>query len=60
MYEQALRLSGETDPEALERQCHCYVAAITALSLVKPEDAWIVKPLPVLEDPMDTSDVSGS
>lgn len=57
MYEQALRLSAETGLEALEKQCHCFVVAISALSLVEPKDAWIVKPLPVSDDAMETNQV---
>lgn len=47
MYEQAFRLSissTDTNIKILEKQCKCYVAAINSLSLVKKEDAWIVKP----------------
>lgn len=45
MYEQALRLSPEVTAAALNQQSGCLVAAINCLSLVKTEDAWIVKPV---------------
>lgn len=47
MYEHGLRLGQELPGiRGLQRQVQCYLAAMNALRLVKPEYAWVVKPIP--------------
>ena len=47
MYEHGLRLGQELPGiRGLQRQVQCYLAAMHALRLVKPEYAWVVKPIP--------------
>ncbi|CAI9723426.1 Hypothetical predicted protein [Octopus vulgaris] len=47
MYEQGLRLGQELPGvRGLQRQVQCYLAAMHALRLAKPEYAWVVKPIP--------------
>lgn len=45
MYEHGMRLGREVPPkQGLQKQAHCYLAAMNALRLVNPIYAWIVKP----------------
>lgn len=45
MYEHGMRLGREVPPkQGLQKQAHCYLAAMNALRLVNPMYAWIVKP----------------
>ena len=47
MYEHGKRLGCELPGlKGLQRQAQCYLAALNALRLAKPEYAWIVNPLP--------------
>ncbi|XP_015761329.1 PREDICTED: nuclear pore complex protein Nup160-like [Acropora digitifera] len=46
MYEHAMRLGQEVSGlDSLQKQAKCYLAAMNALHLVDPKNAWIVKPL---------------
>ncbi|KAJ7380500.1 hypothetical protein OS493_008963 [Desmophyllum pertusum] len=46
MYEHAMRLGQEVSGlDSLQQQAKCYLAAMNALRLVDPKNAWIVKPL---------------
>ncbi|XP_060553700.1 nuclear pore complex protein Nup160-like [Ruditapes philippinarum] len=46
MYEHGMRLGREVPGKAgLQRQAQCYLAALNALRLVKPEYSWIIKPM---------------
>ena len=48
MYEHGMRLGREVPgKQGLQRQAQCYLSALNALRLVKPEYAWIIKPTPV-------------
>lgn len=45
MYEHGMRLGREVPSKhGLQKQAHCYLAAMNALRLVNPMYAWIVKP----------------
>lgn len=45
MYEHGMRLGREVpSKQGLQKQAHCYLAAMNALRLVNPMYAWIVKP----------------
>ncbi|XP_052801877.1 nuclear pore complex protein Nup160-like [Mya arenaria] len=45
MYEHGMRLGREVPGrQGLQRQAQCYLAALNALRLVKPEYSWIIKP----------------
>ncbi|XP_078332937.1 nuclear pore complex protein Nup160-like isoform X1 [Crassostrea virginica] len=45
MYEHGMRLGREVPSrQGLQKQSHCYLAAMNALRLVNPMYAWIVKP----------------
>jgi tetratricopeptide (TPR) repeat protein len=50
MYEQAFRLNQFSDPDALEKQVKCFLAAKTALALCEPQHAYIVMPVDQVED----------
>ncbi|XP_046552449.1 LOW QUALITY PROTEIN: nuclear pore complex protein Nup160-like [Haliotis rubra] len=46
MYEHGMRLGRELPGlKGLQRQAQCYLASLNALRLVRPEYAWIVKPV---------------
>ncbi|XP_020630292.1 nuclear pore complex protein Nup160-like isoform X2 [Orbicella faveolata] len=46
MYDHAMRLGQEVSGlDSLQKQAKCYLAAMNALRLVDPKNAWIVKPL---------------
>ncbi|CAH3174338.1 unnamed protein product [Porites lobata] len=50
MYEHAMRLGQEVSGlDSLQKQAKCYLAAMNALHLVDPKNAWIVKPLDRVE-----------
>lgn len=45
MYEHGMRLGCEVPgKQGLQRQAQCYLSALNALRLVKPEYSWIIKP----------------
>lgn len=47
MYEHGMRLGKEVPGlKGIQRQVKCYLAALNCLRLVKPNYAWIVKPVP--------------
>lgn len=46
MFERGLRLAHEVPGlKSLQQQAQCYLSALNTLRLVKPEYAWIVKPV---------------
>ena len=48
MYEHGMRLGREVPgKQGLQRQAQCYLSALNALRLVKPEYTWIIKPTPL-------------
>lgn len=51
MYEYGMRLEQEVSGlRGLQKQAKCYLAALNALRQVNPDYAWIVKPVPSLEE----------
>lgn len=50
MCEQAFRLSQFNDPDSLEKQVKCYLAAKNILTLCKPEFAFVLMPVEEIEE----------
>ncbi|XP_052227575.1 nuclear pore complex protein Nup160-like isoform X1 [Dreissena polymorpha] len=58
MYEQGMRLGREVSGRVgLQRQAQCYLAALNALRLVRPEYSWIIKPAPSARVNLGAGDV---
>ncbi|KAL4225759.1 hypothetical protein ACF0H5_016448 [Mactra antiquata] len=57
MYEQGMRLGCEVPgKQGLQRQAQCYLSALNALRLVKPEYSWIIKPTLVSKQNLGAGD----
>lgn len=60
MYEHGMRLGREVpSKQGLQKQAHCYLAAMNALRLVNPMYAWIVKPAAGTETQLIKAIMSG-